>query len=190
MMSEGANKTALNAILMLALTGARRSEVLELTWSAVDTDAHCLRLSSTKTVPQNRPLGVAAIQLLNNLDATNEWVFPATRTTFKPGGKGPFVGIQKVWSELRKRAQMQGLHLHGLRHFFASAAHDSGHSKFVVAGLLGHSVRGDTERYVSVVDQTLVNAADKVSRHIQDMWFNASQSQSDTDSDLPEGVQL
>lgn len=164
--SKGVNASALNAIWLLALTGARRSEILELQWSSVDVDRHCLHLSATKTIAQDRPIGTAAIQIFNGLIRNGPCVFPGGRPSAKSASGKPFVGLFKIWRVLRKRAGMPDLHLHGLRHFFASAAHACGYSKFTVAGLLGHSVGGDTERYVSVIDATLIEAANRTSQRI------------------------
>lgn len=168
MVDNGANQTALDAIYFLALTGARKSEVLTLEWSSVDEKEQCLRLPVTKTVAQNRVVGRAALALLAGRPKDQLYVFPATPS--RTDTERPLVGLQKIWARLRKAAGLGDLHLHGLRHFFASAAHAAGHSKFIVAGLLGHAVRNDTDRYVSVVDQALVDAADKVSGRIRSLW--------------------
>ena len=166
LIAEGVNKSALDAILLLALTGARRSEILELKWAFIDSENHCLRLPTTKTIPQDRPIGAAAIEVISSLPKNGALVFPATRSMSNVGSETSFKGISKIWRAVRARAEMNDFRLHGLRHFFASAAHASGYSKFVVAGLLGHSVGGDTERYVSVIDSTLVEAANRVSAKI------------------------
>ena len=58
--------------------------------------------------------------------------------------------------------------LRGLRHWFASAATQMGFSELVIAGLLGHRVKGVTARYATAPDSALVAAADRVSRKIAD----------------------
>jgi hypothetical protein len=52
-----------------------------------------------------------------------------------------------------------------LRHTFASVAGDLGFSELTIAGLLGHSAHGITQRYVHL-DTALVVAADRVSMEI------------------------
>jgi hypothetical protein len=54
---------------------------------------------------------------------------------------------------------------HVLRHTFASIAGDLGFSELTIAGLLGHSSRGVTQRYVHL-DAALAVAADQVSAEI------------------------
>lgn len=168
MVDSGANKTALDAIYLLALTGARKSEILTLKWFSVDEKGRCFRLPVTKTVAQDRVVGRAALTILADRPKDSLYVFPATSS--RTDTDRPFVGLQKIWAKLRNAAGLPNLHLHGLRHFFASAANADGHSKFVIAGLLGHAVRNDTDRYVSVVDQALVDAADNVSQRIRNLW--------------------
>lgn len=65
--AAGENETAIAAIRLLALTGLRRMEALTLRWEEVDFKARCLRLSDTKTGPQIRPIGRAALDLLGAL---------------------------------------------------------------------------------------------------------------------------
>ena len=48
----GEHWQAAAAIRLLALTGCRRSEILNLKWSEIDFGFSCLRLSDTKTAPQ------------------------------------------------------------------------------------------------------------------------------------------
>src|SRR5690606_25980798 len=63
-MLHGVSQTAANAIYALALTGCRKSEILNLKKSSVDETGRCLRLSDTKTGAQLRPCGEAALEFL------------------------------------------------------------------------------------------------------------------------------
>jgi site-specific recombinase XerC len=51
------------------------------------------------------------------------------------------------------------------RHTFASMAAELGFSELTIAGLLGHSARGVTQRYVHL-DEALIIVADRVSQRI------------------------
>ena len=55
--------TAVAMIRVLALTGCRRGEIINLTWPEVDMEASCLRLRDTKEGASIRPLGLPAIEL-------------------------------------------------------------------------------------------------------------------------------
>jgi integrase len=56
--------------------------------------------------------------------------------------------------------------LHTLRHSFATTANTLGCSEPTIAAMLGHSRGTMTSRYVHVVDDTLLAAADRVSNAI------------------------
>jgi integrase len=63
------------------------------------------------------------------------------------------------------KAKLDDVTPHTLRHTFASVAGDLGFSELTIAGLLGHSARGVTQRYVHL-DRALVVAADQVAAEI------------------------
>jgi len=48
---KGWNRDALNAIILIALTGCRKGEIEKLRWSEVDMKGRCLRLEDTKEGP-------------------------------------------------------------------------------------------------------------------------------------------
>ena len=82
------------------------------------------------------------------------------------GAAGHFVGLPKVWERVAKRADIENVTVHGLRHWFASAAAAMDFSELTIAGLLGHKVKGVTARYATAPDTALLTAADAVSRRI------------------------
>jgi integrase len=147
------------AIQLLLLTGCRRMEVLSLPWAWVDQKAKCLRLADSKSGFQIRPIGAAAVALLDALPRRegSPWVLPAER------GDGHFVGLPRVLDRVCREAGLDGVTVHVLRHSFAAAAAEMGFSELTIAGLLGHQVAGVTARYAHVPDSALVAAADKVS---------------------------
>jgi integrase len=110
-------------------------------------------------------LGKSAIQFLQARVAVNgknaEWVFPAER------GDGHFIGLRKALIRVAKRAKLQGVTPHALRHSYASIAAELGFSELTIAGLLGHAAGSVTAGYVHL-DQALVTAADRVAAVIAD----------------------
>jgi integrase len=159
--ATGENTSGLRAIRFLLLTGCRRGEALGLTWEMVDRRARCIRFADTKSGPQTRPIGRAALELLASfapLDAKAlGYVFPGTRE-----GRY-YVGLPDCWERVAKKAALKGVSLHGLRHWFASAAAEMNFSELTIAGLLGHRVSGVTARYATAPDSALLAAADRVS---------------------------
>lgn len=169
---EGENVMGLRAIHFLALTGLRRMEALTLKWSDVDRRARCIRFDDTKSGAQSRPLGRAALEMLASFEPKSsqpsDYVFPGAVT-----GKH-LVGLPKIWERVAKSADIEGVSLHGLRHWYASAAAEMNFSELTIAGLLGHRVKGVTARYATAPDSALLAAADRVSTRISEVLSGRS----------------
>ena len=71
----------IDAINLIALTGCRKSEICNLTWSEVDFGQGFLRLSKSKVGPRAVPLGDRGDCAFGELEgaADSEWVFPSRR---------------------------------------------------------------------------------------------------------------
>lgn len=157
------NPYAVAAIRLLLLTGARKSEILTMRWDRVDFDRAVLRLADSKTGPREFPLSPAAMRVLEALPraAETEFVFPSAR------GKSHFVGIQRVWSKIRRRAGIPDFRLHDLRHNFASQAAMAGHSLVLIGKSLGHSQSRTTEKYAHLHDDPVRAVAEKTAARIE-----------------------
>ena len=148
---------AVAAIHLLALTGCRRSEVLNLRWRDIGEDA--IKLPDSKTGPRAVPLGEAAKE---QLDA-----FPGDRSVDSflfqryAEGRGAY-SLAACWRTVCNDAKPGGLRLHDLRHTMASHAVMSGENLPLVGRLLGHRRRATTAGYAHLADDHLVEAAEKV----------------------------
>jgi integrase len=160
--ASGENPVGMAAIRLLLMTGLRRMEALALPRAWVDSRTRCIRFEDTKSGAQLRPVGTAAVRLIEARPVREgcPWVFPATY------GDGHFVGLPKVLERMCARAGLEGVTVHVLRHTFAATAAEMGFSELTIAGLLGHSVPGVTARYAHVPDSALVAAADRVTTRI------------------------
>src|SRR4029434_3232923 len=149
------------AIRLMLLAGFRRMEVLGLRRTCVQRSAHCIRCPDTKSGEQIRALGEAAMDCIEAQPtrADSLFVFPAD------WGDGHFIGVVRVLDRICRKAKLDVVTPHVLRHTFASVAGDLGFSELTIAGLLGHSAHGVTQRYVHL-DTALVVAADRVSMQI------------------------
>ena len=143
---------------MIALTGCRRSEILNLKWSEVDLANACLRLGDTKTGASIRPLPEAAQAILNRIQRQGEYVFPGVSR----GDKSYASVFPKAWRRIVGAAYSP----HGLRHAYASAAHELGLGELTIKALLGHARLGVTSGYIATVDSLVLAAAEKVARYI------------------------
>jgi integrase len=154
--------SALAAIRLLLLTGARRSEILTLKWEHVDLERYALRLPDSKTGAKVIALGAAAAALLASLDRRegNPYV------CWGNSDGGHFIGLQHVWQRLRRRAQLPEARLHDLRHSFASFGAAAGMGLPILGALLGHKQPVTTARYAHLANDPLRAAADRITGEI------------------------
>ena len=103
---------AVAAIRLLALTGCRRSEVLNLRWRDIGEDA--INLADSKTGPRAVPLGEAARALIEALPGAREtdaFQFPRHAE-----GRGEW-SLTNCWRTVCADADLGRLRLHDLRHY-------------------------------------------------------------------------
>lgn len=153
------------AIRLLALTGCRLSEILELEWVRVDLTRRQLLIERHKTDRRGAkiiPLNTAAASMLEELPRTNGNPYVIV-------GKdeiGHLVNLQKPWGRVLKHADLPGVRIHDLRHSFASFAVSAGLSLPLIGGLLGHGSPQSTARYAHLAADPLRAATDRVAELI------------------------
>ena len=147
--------SALAAIRLLLFTGARLSEILTLKWEDVHMEDQCLRLPDSKTGAKTIYLPPPALEILSGLKRQEE--NPYVVVGAKPGQH--LVNLRKPWGRIRKRAGLDDVRLHDLRHSFASMAVAGGLSLPMIGALLGHSQPATTARYAHLADDPLKQAA-------------------------------
>jgi integrase len=157
---------------LLAVTGWRRGEAVNLRWADVDLTRKTVTLTDTKTGRSVRPLSTAAAAILKGQPGEGEFVFPAARASTGTGTPQPTQGFPRQFLALRKAAGLPAdVSPHVLRHSFASVAADLGYSEATIAALLGHRGRTITGRYTHSADAVLVSAADAVASAIEGAMF-------------------
>jgi integrase len=178
--ADGEHPTGLAAIRLMLLTGFRRLEALALQRAHVSENDHCVRFPDTKSGAQVRVIGGPAIEVVKAQPVRDDspYVFPADC------GDGHFIGVVRVLSRVCRRAELSGVTPHVLRHTFASIAAELGFTELTIAGLLGHTSQGVTQRYVHL-DAALVLTANQVSRHIAQLLDSTGETSSDA---TPEGA--
>lgn len=160
--ADGTNKKALDIMRLWALTGCRRDEIAGLRWVEVDFEHGCLRLADTKTGKSVRPLGTAALAILEGIDRTDdtEFVFPAEL------GEGHFQGYKTPWKRAVEKAGLPGVSPHTLRHTMGSTTISSGEAIAFAGAILGHSNPRSTAIYAHVQHEPAKAVADRVSEII------------------------
>ncbi len=139
---------ALGVFVRLALaTGARRGELLKLTWADVDLKRGSILLRDTKNGDDRRvPLIGDALKALKahakvrRMDDAR--VFPGRTTETPPQ-------VDKAWHAALTAAEIDKLRIHDLRHSCGSYLARAGLSAFQIAAILGHRSGPQlTARYV------------------------------------------
>ena len=162
----GRNKTetpfVVAAIGLLALTGARLSEILTLRWQYVDLENGVLRLPDSKTGAKPIFLNDAAIKLLRTMPTMqgNPFVIAGK----KPGAR--LINLQKPWRRIRAAAKLGDVRLHDLRHTYASVGAGAGMSLPVIGKLLGHTQSATTQRYAHIANDPVRAASNQIGNAI------------------------
>lgn len=146
-----------DAIRLLALTGARRGEIINLLWRHVDLAAALITIppalhKAGKKTGKPRYIGLAneAVEILARQPKGE-----ADERVFKPSkGDGP-IALNKPWRQIRKAAGLpDDLVLHGLRHSIGSQLAMAGGSAAELMETLGHSQMATTARYLHFAHRT------------------------------------
>ena len=150
------------AIRLLALTGCRRSEILELRWDDVDRTAGELRLRDAKAGPRMVPLTAPVLRVLEGIPRSPD----DTRVVPGGNGNGRPLSLFYYWGAVRERAGLDDVRIHDLRHSYASRALALGESLSAIGRLLGHRHVVSTARYAHLMRDAEKAAAARVGESI------------------------
>jgi integrase len=145
----------------LLLTGARKGEALNATWDQFDLDKGVWTKPSHMTKQKKKehlPLSEKALDLLRALKKLTKdhssYLFPGR----VPGE--PIKEVKTFWNTVLKKAGLENVRVHDLRHTHASHLVSSGLSLSIVGKLLGHTQASTTQRYAHLADEPLRQAAE------------------------------
>ncbi len=154
--------TAAAALRLLMLTGCRRNEILTLRWEDVDLEHDEIRLPDTKTGPCAVPLSPTARQVLAALpqQPDNPWVISGR-------GHGARLSNQNAtWAVVRKKAGLEDVRMHDLRHSFAFRALALDESLPMIGKLLGHRQVQTTAPYAHLTQESVSASSARVPERI------------------------
>lgn len=149
-----------DALLLLLLTGARRSNVLAMRWEDLDLMHGRWRIPSEHSKNGDVlvvPLTTATLEILKRRQesASGEYVFPSDSKT------GYITPPKGAWQRLLKRAGLNGIRLHDLRRSLASWMVIEGASLVVAGGALGHKDPQSTAIYARLSVDPVKHAMEK-----------------------------
>ena len=151
------NKLTRDLITFLIYTGCRKGEALNLKWDDVDMQNDVIAIKGTKTkydryIPISKPLK----ELLSRIEKVQDVLYVFNRNGAK------LTDFKRSFHTACKNAGLKDMHIHDLRHVFASKMVMNGTSLFITGELLGHRTTQMTKRYSHLVPDTLKKAVDDV----------------------------
>ena len=121
-------------------TGMRRSEILSLRWENLSDQERIASLPDTKNgSKRDVPLTLKAAQVVANLPARTENIFPTSD-----------YAVRHAWNRLVRRAGIEDLRFHDLRHEAVSRFFEMGLSVPEVALISGHKDYRMLARYTHI----------------------------------------
>lgn len=146
-LKEVGNRASAAVIAMLAVTGARRNEILNARWDELDMSRRILTVPVSKSGKPRRiflsdpAMKIIAYQARIRNDG-HPYIFPG-------GVQGrPLISVKRTWERVKKMADLpDALRVHDLRHSFASVLANRGVPLNEIGTLLGHSDVRMTARY-------------------------------------------
>jgi integrase len=152
------------ALRLLILTGARLREILHLKWEHVDLQRGLLLLPDSKTGKKAIVLNAPALDILANLPRVGTYVI-AGQAAGTDNDK-PRADLNRPWRAIAKRAGLNGLRLHDLRHTHASVGAGLGLGLPIIGKLLGHTQPSTTARYAHLDTDPLRRASEHIGSEI------------------------
>jgi integrase len=172
------------ALLVDIHTGLRRGELLNLRWDDIDFLGQSIRVRESKSGKgRNVPMDSVVIKTLVALRSARRerlrsrvvrqseasgYVFSAPR--------GGFMGnLNRHWYPTLKRASLEGLHFHDLRHTFGSRLALANVPIFTIQKLMGHRTLAMTMRYAHLSKDHLREAVERLGGPEPKPWATASE---------------
>ncbi len=147
-----ARRSLYEPLIRLAIeTAMRRGELVNLRWCDIDWEQRTLHIPNTKNGhPRTIPLSREAVSILEQLRGSNhERVIQLSTNS-----------VRLAWGRLTKRADIEDLHFHDLRHEAISRFFERGLSLPEVALISGHRDHRMLLRYTHLRPENLVAKLD------------------------------
>jgi integrase len=144
---------------MAITTGARRGELLALTWAQIDWKRSVARVQLTKNgEPKMLPLVPAVLAELERFRKKRD------RTLVFGSKRRPDVAynFDSAWAGALRRARIERFRFHDLRHTCASYLAQQGASLLEIADVMGHRQLAMVKRYAHLTTDTKARLVNRV----------------------------
>jgi integrase len=148
------------AIRLLLFTGCRLREILYLKWDHVDFERGLLFLADSKTGRKTVILNAPALAVLAGIPRLGSYVVPGDNP------EQPRADLKRPWEAVARRARLDGVRLHDLRHTYASFGAGGGLGLPIIGKLLGHTQASTTQRYAHLDADPLRRASEVIGGRI------------------------
>jgi integrase len=154
-------------IRLLLFSGARSGEWRVAEWSWLDADGRTLRLPDAAAKTGARPVVLSSIvqTLLAGTPRTSRFIIP------DDSGDAPLASWSAIdaWQAVCRAAKVGDLHLHDLRHAFATRGAGLGASAVLLRDTLGHKTLQMTSRYVARQNDPVRELTERIGAQIQSL---------------------
>ena len=142
LIAAATNKLTKDLITFLIYTGCRKGEALNLKWDDVDLQNDIIAIKGTKTkydryIPISKPLK----ELLSRIEKVQDVLYVFNRNGAK------LSDFKRSFHTACRNAGLKDMHIHDLRHVFASTLTMNDVSLYKTGILLGHRTPNMTQRY-------------------------------------------
>ncbi|MEM7018887.1 MAG: site-specific integrase [Pseudomonadota bacterium] len=151
------------AVVIALHTGARKSEILNLSWADIDFKRQRLTFRDTKNgETRSVPLKGQALEILRartrirRIDT--DFVFP--------NHEGEPADIRKAWENARAKAELENFRFHDLRHTAASYLAMNGASLLEIAEILGHKTLSMVKRYTHLTESHTAGVVENMNQNM------------------------
>ncbi len=155
----------LKPIVVIALnTGMRLREILYLKWNNIDFNRNIIvviQSNSKNKKTRKIPMNSMVSEELQGINGKSEYAFCNPKT-----GE-PYHSIKTSFSKALKRAELEGVRFHDLRHTAATMMVTSGVDIVTVQQILGHSDIKMTARYTHPTTETKMSAVNSLEMQIR-----------------------
>ncbi len=129
----------------------------------MDLERGLLLLPDSKTGKKAIVLNAPAVDILASLPRIGEYVIAGQ--TAGTDREKPRSDLNRPWRAIAKRAGLNGLRIHDLRHTHASVGAGLGLGLPIIGKLLGHTQPSTTARYAHLDSDPLRRASDHIGSH-------------------------
>ena len=175
---DASNKHLYLLVVLALATGARRGEIMNLTWDNVklDIETPMLYFMETKN-GENRAVPLTAF----GLDVMKEYSkvrnIKSNLVFARPGGEA-VMDLRWQWEEAVKKAKLENFTFHDLRHTAASNLAMDGAGLIEIAEILGHKTMAMVQRYSHLTKKHTAKVLERMNnkqfaKHIEQVKNNA-----------------